>query len=79
MSILYLITLFGVAAMLLLMVFDALRSVSRRPDWRIPERPTTLGQPAERRGHGLPFVGRDRRQAAHPAPKQPASDLRDAA
>lgn len=79
MSIFYLVTLIGVGAMLLLMVIDAMRRVSRRPDWRIADRPLRMGQQADRRLQGLPFVGRDRRRPVERAQVRPAADHRDAA
>jgi len=62
MSMLYLLTLAGVAVAMIALTWDAVRSVSRAPDWgRLPVR-HAMPLDDDRRRQSLPFVGQERRQ-----------------
>lgn len=64
MASLYLIALFGVAALILGVMVDALRAVSRPPVWAGQRMPLALVQTVDRRTRNLSYVGADRRQSA---------------
>ena len=62
-STLYLITLVGVSAAVLALLWDAVVSVSRRPDWDRVRSTFSIVPTIERRTYDIPFVGRDRRRS----------------
>ncbi len=67
MSIVYLIALIGVAAMLLMLCFESLRSVAVKPVWQTapayqPKPALQLAEYEDRRTQDLPFVGKERRR-----------------
>lgn len=64
MASLYLIALFGVAALILGVMVDALRAVLRPPAWAVQRMPLALVETVDRRTRNLPYVGADRRQSA---------------
>lgn len=62
MSLIYLALLAGVAIMILGALYEAVASVSRKPDWGSHRRPLlTLVPVTDGRAMDLPFVGNDRR------------------
>lgn len=64
MSIVYCLVLFGVFVALLAVTWDAVRSVSRPPEWSRPAHQEVADGFVERRQQSLPYVGRERRVAA---------------
>lgn len=63
MSLIYLLTLAAVGVVLLALVWDAVRSVSRRPDWAGARSlvPRAVAANPDRRQHALPYIGTERR------------------
>ncbi len=81
MSFLYLIALAAVAVALIATLVDALRAVSRRPDWSVARRfesSLSLVHTEDRRREQLPYVGVDRRAPAAGSADE-AADLKRAA
>lgn len=67
MSMIYLVALVGVGIALLMVTAEAVRSVSRRPQWSQPvfaKSSFHLVETVDRRQSQLPFVGTDRRSSA---------------
>jgi hypothetical protein len=61
-SLVYLVAMSGVAAVMLAVILDAVRSASRKPSWAEPKRPMlAVVETEERRRQQLPFVGQERR------------------
>jgi hypothetical protein len=61
-SLIYLAALLAVAASILALAFDAVVSVSRKPQWHLAPERLVLVETIDRRTQQLPFVGTDRRQ-----------------
>lgn len=81
MSMIYLVALVGVGIALLLVTVEAVRSVSRRPEWSRPvfaKSTFRLVETVDRRQSQLPFVGTDRRGPATPE-AEPEAALKKAA
>lgn len=73
MSIIYLASLVGVSIAILCLLGDALVSVSRRPRWQSSfSRTLVLVASNDRREHGMPFVGADRRRAGDETNSEPS-------
>lgn len=83
MSLIYLLALAGVAALLLVLAWEAVRSVSRLPDWSLASERPRASAGDERRRQALPYVGTERRQTAgdvaHEAASADQGDPADAA
>jgi hypothetical protein len=70
---LYIFALCGFSVVFLGMLVEALRAVSRKPQWETPRVTLAVVQTVDRRTQNLPFVGVDRRRAsAGTAAAQPA-------
>lgn len=77
MSLIYLALLAGVAIMILGALYEAIASVSRKPDWGSHRRPLLTVVPVTNsRAMDLPYVGNDRRAAK---PAMPGEAQREAA
>jgi hypothetical protein len=77
-SLIYLALLAGVAIMILGALYEAIASVSRKPDWGSHRPLLTVVPVADSRAMDLPFVGSDRRVPAANTPIHPDAQ-RDAA
>lgn len=77
MSIVYLVALAAVALVFLGVMYEAVVSVSRKPQWHSQKQTLSLVNTVDRREQQLPFVGQDRRHAADEAATQ-NPDLRQA-
>lgn len=62
MATIYLIVLGGVCVALLASLVEVVLSLSRQPDWAVPQARLTLVETEDRRHLALPFVGAERRQ-----------------
>lgn len=80
MSLIYLVLLVGVATMILGALYEAIASVSRKPDWGSHRRPLLTVVPvSDSRAMDLPYVGTDRRLPAAANTPLRADAQRDAA
>ena len=77
MSIVYLVALAAVCVILLAVMADAVRAVSRKPVWHSAQMPRLQQvETVDRRTQTLPFVGTERRQAENATVHTEAQDLR---
>ncbi len=80
MSLIYLALLAGVAIMILGALYEAIASVSRKPDWGSHRRPLLTVVPVTNsRAMDLPYVGSDRRAAGAAKPAMHGEAQREAA